>query len=246
MVGMTRAHMADPHIARKIERPRGRDPPLRRHGLLHRLDLGGEARLHPQPGDRPRGGAAARRCPPRGRSGSRRGRGRPGRTRGGARRRRARTRGLGPRGRRRAGRPGPRHCGPQTPPQILGIVDWRVAECERHGVSIRYDSLAQAADVLAADPDVVVVATGRPAQHLLPQGRRRPRHQRLGHSDRHGQARGERDPLRRSRRASRHDGGEFIAGTGAKLEIVTPERALAPDIGGTATRPISRCFRDTA
>ena len=44
--------------------------------------------------------------------------------------------------------------------ELIGIVDWRLAELERLGVEIRYDIWAEADDVLALSPDVVVVATG--------------------------------------------------------------------------------------
>ena len=69
LVGMTRAHLADPHIALKIKRgPRARDPALRRHGLLHRLDLCRPGGLHPQRRDRARADdAACRRAQPTGR-----------------------------------------------------------------------------------------------------------------------------------------------------------------------------------
>jgi 2,4-dienoyl-CoA reductase-like NADH-dependent reductase (Old Yellow Enzyme family) len=42
MIGMTRAHMADPHLVKKDHgRPRGRHPPLCRRHLLPRQDLPG-------------------------------------------------------------------------------------------------------------------------------------------------------------------------------------------------------------
>ena len=44
--------------------------------------------------------------------------------------------------------------------EIMGIVEWRLAECVRLGVEIRCNAYAEAADVMAEDPDVVVVATG--------------------------------------------------------------------------------------
>ena len=44
--------------------------------------------------------------------------------------------------------------------EILGIVDWRVAQCEKHGVDLRTNVYAEAADVLREGPDVVIVATG--------------------------------------------------------------------------------------
>ena len=50
---------------------------------------------------------------------------------------------------------------------LQGIVDWRVNECKRLGVDIRYDTFADADRVLALDPDVVIVATG--GQPQLPE-----------------------------------------------------------------------------
>ncbi len=81
MVGMTRAHIADPHIVRKITEGReAPDPPLRRRHLLSRPDLRGWRRaLHSQCGDRARGddpachlennGAVAKGCRRRCRAG---------------------------------------------------------------------------------------------------------------------------------------------------------------------------------
>jgi 2,4-dienoyl-CoA reductase-like NADH-dependent reductase (Old Yellow Enzyme family)/thioredoxin reductase len=43
---------------------------------------------------------------------------------------------------------------------VGGIVDWRVAEIERLGVELQYNTLAEADDVLAENPDIVIVATG--------------------------------------------------------------------------------------
>ncbi|GJD53075.1 putative N-methylproline demethylase [Methylobacterium crusticola] len=43
---------------------------------------------------------------------------------------------------------------------LIGIVDWRVAELERLGVAVRLNTYCEGAEVLAEGPDVVVVATG--------------------------------------------------------------------------------------
>lgn len=43
---------------------------------------------------------------------------------------------------------------------MLGIVDWRMSECARLGVEFRFGVWAEVADVLALAPDVVIVATG--------------------------------------------------------------------------------------
>ncbi len=118
--------------------------------------------------------------------------------------------------------------------EILGIVDWRLSECARHGVVFRYDTYAEAQDVLAEEPDVVVVATGGiPETDFLDAG--------------HDLATSSWDILAGTARPAAsvilyddngaHPGmttAEFIAEAGAALEVVTPERTLAPDIGGTS------------
>ncbi len=43
---------------------------------------------------------------------------------------------------------------------LIGIVDWRVAELARLGVELRLNCYADANQVLAEDPDAVIVATG--------------------------------------------------------------------------------------
>ena len=44
--------------------------------------------------------------------------------------------------------------------EMIGIVDWRLAELARLGVEVRYHLYAEACDVLAEAPDMVVIATG--------------------------------------------------------------------------------------
>ncbi len=44
--------------------------------------------------------------------------------------------------------------------EMISIVEWRMAECERLGVRFRFDTWAEADTVLAETPDVVVIATG--------------------------------------------------------------------------------------
>ena len=43
---------------------------------------------------------------------------------------------------------------------LVGIIDWRLSELSRLGVDIRYNIWAESGDVLALEPDVVIVATG--------------------------------------------------------------------------------------
>jgi 2,4-dienoyl-CoA reductase-like NADH-dependent reductase (Old Yellow Enzyme family) len=126
--------------------------------------------------------------------------------------------------------------------EIMGIIDWRVRQCEKHAVVIRYNVYAEADDVLAERPDIVVLATGGlPNTSFLDAGEElvtttwdlltgtsRPAGNVILYDD-HGA----------------HPGmtaAEFIAETGAKLEFVTPERVLAPDIGATSYPPYLEVF----
>lgn len=43
---------------------------------------------------------------------------------------------------------------------LIGVIDWRARELERLGVEVRLGRYAEAEDVLAAEPDFVVIATG--------------------------------------------------------------------------------------
>jgi N-methyl-L-proline demethylase len=117
--------------------------------------------------------------------------------------------------------------------EILGIAEWRVDQCERHGVRFRLNTLAEPADVLAEEPDIVFVATGGvPNLSFLEagddlvttswdilSGAAKPAETVLLFDDNGG------------------DAGltvaEFVALAGSRLEIATPERSLAPEVGGT-------------
>jgi 2,4-dienoyl-CoA reductase-like NADH-dependent reductase (Old Yellow Enzyme family) len=44
--------------------------------------------------------------------------------------------------------------------EMIGIIDWRLAELDRLGVDIQYNTFAEAGDVAALNPDVVIIATG--------------------------------------------------------------------------------------
>lgn len=44
--------------------------------------------------------------------------------------------------------------------EMISIIDWRYAECERLGVVFHFNSYADGATVMGEDPDVVIVATG--------------------------------------------------------------------------------------
>ncbi len=54
---------------------------------------------------------------------------------------------------------------------LMGIVDWLAAECRLLGVDLRCDTVADGPDIAALEPDVVIVATGgRPRCPRLAEG----------------------------------------------------------------------------
>jgi 2,4-dienoyl-CoA reductase-like NADH-dependent reductase (Old Yellow Enzyme family)/thioredoxin reductase len=128
---------------------------------------------------------------------------------------------------------------------LLGIVEWRVAELERLGVEVHYDTYADAALVDAQSPDVVIVATGGLPQHPV-----------LEAGDElvveawdvvGGDARPTGDVVLYDDDGS-HSAmttAEMIARSGARLEIVTPERTVGIDVGGLNLVPYARAFNVT-
>jgi N-methyl-L-proline demethylase len=128
---------------------------------------------------------------------------------------------------------------------LMGIVEWREAELTRLGVDVRYDTLASAEDVLDLAPDVVIVATGGlPQVPALEAGGDLvvTSWDVLG-----GDATPSGDVLFFDDNGTHSalSAAEMIARSGARLEIVTPERMLGIDIGGMNHVPYARAFNET-
>lgn len=129
---------------------------------------------------------------------------------------------------------------------LIGIIDWRLQECQRLGVTIRYNAYADEADVLAENPDVVIVATGGIPDTEFIDGREdlitdswqiltrevKPAGSVLLFDDN-----GDHPGL---------SAAEVIADSGAELEFVTPERVLAPVVGGSNYPAYLKCFAEHA
>jgi NADPH-dependent 2,4-dienoyl-CoA reductase/sulfur reductase-like enzyme len=128
--------------------------------------------------------------------------------------------------------------------ELIGIAEWRAAQCAKHSVSLRFNRLVEAADVLMQEPQVVIVATGGlPDTGIVEQGQElvvsswdilagdvRPGEEVLLYDDN-----------------GAHPGlqaAEALAEAGARLEIVTPERFFAPEIGGLNHVAYARCFQE--
>jgi N-methyl-L-proline demethylase len=128
--------------------------------------------------------------------------------------------------------------------ELVGIVDWRLAELERLGVQVRYDTVAEAEHVMALAPEVVVIATGGLPQNPpldggdelatsswdVLSGAVRPGAEVLVYDDGGGHA--------------GMSAAEVLARGGARVELVSPERFFAPDIGGLNHAPYMAAFHE--
>ncbi|MGF1611455.1 MAG: FAD-dependent oxidoreductase [Kiloniellales bacterium] len=133
--------------------------------------------------------------------------------------------------------------------ELIGIVEWRMARLEELGAALRFNSYAEAADILAEAPDVVIVATGGlpntapPLTDLAEAGAE------LAVSSwdiLSGDVKPAEEVLLFDDNGA-HPGmsaAEFIAEAGARLEIVTPERYFAPEIGGLNHVQYARAFQE--
>jgi 2,4-dienoyl-CoA reductase-like NADH-dependent reductase (Old Yellow Enzyme family)/thioredoxin reductase len=245
MVGMTRAHMTDPHIVRKIIEKREDDirPCVGANYCLDRIYQGGAAYCIHNPATgreltMPQVIAKA------------------------ATRRKVVIVGAGPAGLEAARVAGERGhevvvCEAAANPggqvrltaqsarrkEMIGIIDWRMSQCEKLGVSVRFNSWADADMVIAERPDVVIVATGGlPHTEVLASGNEcvvsawdiisgdvRPGMNVLVYDD-----------------AGDHAGlqaAEIIAGTGARVEIMTPDRSFAPEVMAMNLVPYMRSLQ---
>ena len=126
--------------------------------------------------------------------------------------------------------------------EILGIVDWRLAQCEKLGVTVRANVFAEASDVLAENPDIVVVATGGlPNTGFLDDGED---HVTTSWDLLTGLVKPAENVIVYDDNGA-HPGvsaAEYAARAGSAVELVTPERTIAPDIGGTSYPPYFRAF----
>ena len=115
--------------------------------------------------------------------------------------------------------------------ELIGIIDWRASELERLGVDMRFNTFAEANDITAENPDIVVIATGGiPDSEVcdgselatsswdILSGDAKPGSQVLVFDD-NGNEQG-------------LQAAEVLADAGSTVELVTPERTLGVDVSG--------------
>ena len=130
--------------------------------------------------------------------------------------------------------------------EMMSIIDWRMAQCAARDVEFRFNTWAESHDVTALDPDVVIIATGGlPNTELFESGTEQP----LAVSAWDiisGDVKPGNDVLIYDESGD-HPGlmaAETAARAGARVEIMTPDRVFAPDIMAMNLVPYMRELQD--
>ncbi|WP_397453025.1 FAD-dependent oxidoreductase [Pseudomonas sp. NA-150] len=127
--------------------------------------------------------------------------------------------------------------------EMLSIIEWRMAQCTARGVVFHFNTWAEASHVRDENPDVVIIATGGlPHTEVLAAGNElvvsawdiisgdvKPGSNVLVFDD-----------------AGDHAGlqaTEFIAKSGARVEIMTPDRTFAPEVMAMNLVPYMRSLQ---
>ncbi len=127
--------------------------------------------------------------------------------------------------------------------EMISIIDWRMSQCEKRGVTFHFNTWAEADTITAENPDVVIIATGGlPHTDVLTAGNDlvvsswdiisgdvKPGSNVLIFDDA-----GDNAGLQAA---------EFIAKTGAKVEIMTPDRSFAPEVMAMNLVPYMRSLQ---
>ena len=135
----------------------------------------------------------------------------------------------------------------QTPRrrEMIGIIDWRMAQCAARDVTFHFNTWAEADDVTALNPDVVIIATGGLPNLELFESK--------GDQDLAvsawdviaGDAKCAGDVLIYDESGDHPalQAAEIAAEAGATVEVMTPDRVFAPDIMAMNLVPYMRSLQ---
>ncbi|ABF62111.1 NADH:flavin oxidoreductase/NADH oxidase (plasmid) [Ruegeria sp. TM1040] len=130
--------------------------------------------------------------------------------------------------------------------EMISIVDWRMAQCAARDVQFHFNTWAEEEDVLAQNPDLVIIATGGlPNLELFETG------QEAAHVvSAWDLIAGDVKPAGRVLiydESGDHPGlqaAEIAAEAGAEVEVMTPDRTFAPEIMAMNLVPYMRALQE--
>ncbi|MBP9183907.1 MAG: NADH:flavin oxidoreductase [Fuscovulum sp.] len=127
--------------------------------------------------------------------------------------------------------------------EMIGIIDWRMDQCTAKGVKFHFNTWAEASDITSLSPDVVIVATGGLPQPVgleagedlcvqawdILSGDVKPGSNVLLYDDA-----GDHTAMQTA---------EVLANSGATVEVMTPDRSFAPEVMGMNLVPYMRSLQ---
>ena len=130
--------------------------------------------------------------------------------------------------------------------EMISIIDWRMAQCAARGVEFRFNTWAEQSDVVALKPDAVIVATGgMPDMTLFEE-----KHQQANVVSAWDIISGDVKPAKNiliydeSGDHPALQAAEVAADSGASVEIMTPDRTFAPEVMAMNLVPYMRALQD--
>jgi NADPH-dependent 2,4-dienoyl-CoA reductase/sulfur reductase-like enzyme len=130
--------------------------------------------------------------------------------------------------------------------EMIGIIDWRMAQCAARDVKFHFNTWAEAEDVTALNPDVVIVATGGlPNTELFEQDGEQP-HVVTSWDIISGDVKPAGKVLIYDESGDHPalQAAEVAANAGVCVEIMTPDRTFSPDVMAMNLVPYMRSLQD--
>ncbi|MDA9581668.1 NADH:flavin oxidoreductase [Amylibacter sp.] len=130
--------------------------------------------------------------------------------------------------------------------EMMSIIDWRMAQCAARNVEFRFNNWAEAEDIISLNPDIVIIATGGLPNLELFENREEIKHV-ISTWD---IISGDIKPLKNiliydeSGDHPALQAAEIAANTGAKVEIMTPDRTFSPEIMAMNLTPYMRVLQN--
>lgn len=130
--------------------------------------------------------------------------------------------------------------------EMISIIDWRMAQCAARDVAFHFNTWAEVNDVTALNPDVVIVATGGMPSTTLYESDKEQDLAVTSWDLISGDVKPGQNVLVYDESGD-HPGlqaAEVAANAGAKVEVMTPDRVFAPDIMAMNLVPYMRALQD--